>query len=121
MTNVCPECGATVEAGAKQCKYCGSAIPQIDTVQTQQQITQNESFSDKWKRLGKVNIKNTSTSGKIIWVIGVFITALAPLIYGFIQFNKEDENSQKEGKFLILCGGIFIIINIIVYYLGFWG
>lgn len=121
MANVCPECGAAVDAGAKQCKYCGSAIPQTAAVQTQQQIPQNESFGDKWKRLGKVNIKNTSTTGKIMWVIGILITALAPLIYGFIQFNKDDEASQKEGKFLIWCGVFFIIVNIVVYYLGFFG
>ena len=56
-----------------------------------------------------------------MWVLGLLFTALAPLIYGFIQFNKGDEASQKEGKFLIWCGIFFIIVNIVVYYFGFFG
>ena len=38
--NNCPQCGASIDAESKQCKYCGEALPQVPPPPPQQPYAQ---------------------------------------------------------------------------------
>lgn len=40
MSNLCPQCGAPVDAASQKCEYCGAALTPTQPVQTVQQPVQ---------------------------------------------------------------------------------
>lgn len=101
---LCPQCGAPMGSDESKCKYCG------------EEIAQNTGSNDDWKSIDtkKMSFKDLSTTGKIIFIVGIFCAGIVPIIYGAVSFKKDDMASKKEGKWLIIAGIVFCVIEIFI-------
>ena len=121
MSNLCPQCGAPVDAGVTKCQYCGAAIPQAaPQQQPQQQYTDpqfvantNPAINQAWP------VKNKIVAAVLAILLGglgihkfylgkigegvlmllfcwTYIPAVIGLVEGIIMLTSTDENFQMK-------------------------
>ena len=122
MNNLCPQCGAPVDANAKKCEYCGAAIQQPAQAQAQAQ-PQQVVYVQQPVNDARANwpIKNKIVAGILAILLGsigihkfylgqigkgilyllfcwTYIPAIIALIEGVMILCSNDENFQIKYK-----------------------
>lgn len=95
MNNLCPQCGAPVDANAKKCEYCGAAVAQPQqTAQTQAQPQQVVYVQ-----------QNTVNNERANWPVKSKIVAgILALLLGGIGVHKFYLGQTTKGiVYLLLC------------------
>lgn len=125
MDNLCPQCGAPVDANSTKCQYCGAALtpkaapaaaqPNVVYVPVQNATASNSAISNSWP------IKNKMVAGLLAILLGglgihkfylgnnfkgilyiVFCWCYIPAILGLIEgiqiLCSNDENFQLKYK-----------------------
>lgn len=121
MENLCPQCGAPIEAGSVKCQYCGATIaaaaapaaqPQVQYVPVQ---NGNPAISNSWPIKNKVTAALLSillggigghkfylgdTKKGILYLIfcWTYIPAILGVIEGITMLTSNDENFQLKYK-----------------------
>ncbi len=123
MNNLCPQCGAPVDANAKKCEYCGAAITQAQEKSAAPEVERVVYVKQEQANPERANwpIKNKVVAGILALLLGslgihkfylgqtfkgilyiVFCWTYIPSILGFIEgimiFCSNDENFQIKYK-----------------------
>lgn len=123
MSNLCPQCGAPVDAGATKCEYCGAAIaqnaqpaaqpaqPQVVYVQQPVQNPERSNWPIKNKivaallaiLLGGIGVHKFYLGQTFKGVLSIifcwtYIPSILGLIEGIMILCSNDENFQIKYK-----------------------
>lgn len=122
MSNLCPQCGAPVEAGTQSCQYCGATIATQGTqnqgqpqVIVQQVVTPatNSAISSAWPIKSKIvagilalllgglgihkfYLGNTKSGILYLLFCWTYIPGIVSFIEGIIILCSNDENFQLK-------------------------
>lgn len=123
MNNLCPQCGAPVDANTAKCEYCGAAIPQAAPQQNNQQPVQQTVYVQQPVNPERANwpVKSKIVAGILALLLGgigvhkfylgqtgkgvlyilfcwTCIPALIAFIEGIMILCSNDENFQVKYK-----------------------
>ena len=106
MSNLCPQCGAPVDAGATKCEYCGAAI-----AQTPEQSAERSNWPIKNEvdaallavLLGGIGVHKFYLGQTFKGVLSIifcwtYIPSILGLIEGIMILCSNDENFQIKYK-----------------------
>lgn len=118
MENKCPQCGAPIDPASSECKYCGEKITLPDGANGT-----DGANGKSWKEISTkgMNIKHISPVGIVMLILGVFVNAFFSIIYGILLYTGNfapkglKVEAEREGKYCIVSGLVFIVINIFCY------